>query len=148
MIRVSVTGHRELFHDSSEIESSFLKYILSFNDNIVVNTGMALGFDLLVAETCLRNNIPYNAILPFEDHLKTNELFQILKEGAKQVIIVNSGPFEIWKYFSRDKWLVDNAEHLYAYLIKQGKSGTKATVGYAVKKSIPIKYFNSKELDE
>lgn len=143
---VSVTGHRELFHEEKEIEKRFLIFIDIIKENnpekeVVVNTGMAIGFDLLVAEICLRQGIKYNAILPFENHLKTNEVFLVLKEAANKVVVVSEGLYAKYKYFVRDVWLVDNAKYLFAYLIKPGKSGTRTTVEEAIKKKVEIIYF-------
>lgn len=143
---VSVTGHRDLFHDEKEIERKFLTFINKIKEEnsdkeIVVNTGMAIGFDLLIAEICLKQGIKYNAILPFEDHLKNNEIFCLLKETANKVVVVSEGPYAKYKYFIRDVWLVDNANVLFAYLIKPGKSGTRLTVEEAIKKKKEVIYF-------
>jgi hypothetical protein len=139
---ISVTGHRKLEHSEDEITNDFVEFLERLNEPIVVNTGMALGFDLLVAEICLIKGIEYNAILPFDNHLKGNEKFEILKEGASKVIIVSPGPYEKWKYFKRDQWLVNNCSELYAYLVTEGRSGTRLTVDFAIKNSKPVTYFN------
>ena len=143
---ISVTGHRELFHEESLIEKRFLEFVdivkqSNPDSEIIVNTGMAIGFDLLVAEICLKNGIKYNAILPFKDHLKTNEIFLVLKDMANKVVIVSEGPYSKHKYYKRDVWLVDNANILFAYLIKEGKSGTRITVEEAIKKKVEVIYF-------
>lgn len=151
-IKVSVTGHRELIHSEEEITEQFLTFLekiktdSGINSKIIVNTGMALGFDLLIAEICLRKGIEYNAILPFADHLKTNELFIVLKDAAKETIIINDGPYAKWKYITRDHWLVNNCSNLFAYLVKPGGGGTRQTVDYAIKqKKVPITYFKIEE---
>lgn len=139
---ISVTGHRKLEHSEEEIKDSFLTYLTDLKEPVTVNTGMALGFDLLIAEICLCENIEYNAILPFENHLKGNEKFEILKEGALKTIIVSPGPYEKWKYYKRDQWLVNNCSELYAYLITKENSGTRLTVNFAIKNQKQVTYFN------
>lgn len=144
MYRISVTGHRELLHSEDEIKKQFIEYLVQKKEEhgeISVNTGMAIGFDLLTAEICLTQNIPYIAALPFKDHLKNNEIFNLLKQQAQQIVIVSEGGYEKWKYFKRDKWLVENCDGLYAYLIKDGKSGTRTTVEVALEMKKEITYF-------
>jgi len=150
---VSVTGHRELFHPEEDIAANFKHYLSAISDmypkkQLVVQTGMALGFDLLAAEFCLANNIPYIACLPFQSHLAGNEVFELLKSHAMQVKVISPGEYDVSKYIIRDDYLAKNCNEVYAYLVKEGKSGTKTTVNLAKKYSKMVTYFQDLAYDE
>lgn len=136
---VSVTGHRELIHSEEEISLQFNSYLdevekANPGKEVVVQTGMALGFDLLVAEMCLRRGMKYIACLPFADHLKTNPVFKILLEQAYKVVVVSDGPYAKYKYIVRDDYLAKTSQEMFAYLVKEGHSGTRTTVDIALTK--------------
>jgi hypothetical protein len=136
---VSVTGHRELIHSEEEIELQFNSYLDSVvaanpEKEVIVQTGMAIGFDLLVAEMCLKSGVKYIACLPFADHLKTNPIFKILLEQAYKVVVVSEGPYAKYKYVVRDDYLAKTSQEMFAYLVKEGHGGTRLTVDIALTK--------------
>ena len=146
---VSVTGHRELRHEEGLIKTRLKEYLMEVaaresDKELVLLTGMALGFDLLAAEVCLEQEIKYIACLPFENHLRGNQIFELLKQHAWKVVDVSQGQsFAKWLYLQRDEYMVKNSQELYAYLIDRSnkRSGTLQTVGYGIKHGKKITYF-------
>ena len=63
---MGVTGHRELGHTPEEIRERFLEMILKHKPTKVI-TGMAIGFDTIVAQVCVEFGIPFIAAVPFEN---------------------------------------------------------------------------------
>jgi hypothetical protein len=150
---ISVTGHRELFHAEDVIAAEFKKYLdcireIYPNKQLVIQTGMALGFDLSIAEFCLGNSIPYISCLPFASHLAGNEIFELLKSQARKVKVISEGEYSKEKYIIRDEYLAKSCNEMYAYLIKPGPSGTRTTVNFAKKYSKMVTYFQDLEYEE
>jgi hypothetical protein len=150
---ISVTGHRELSHDEMFVAAEFKRYIdilheIYPNKQLVVQTGMALGFDLCIAEFCLSNGIPYIACLPFASHLAGNEIFELLKSQARKVQVISEGEYSKDKYIIRDDYLAKSCGEMYAYLIKPGPSGTRTTVNFAKKYGKRVTYFQDLEYEE
>ena len=136
---VGVTGHRSLLHDTDKIIEAFLTTMNNLKADTVI-TGMAIGYDQLVAEICLAADIKYIAAVPFEGQEKmwpsmTQKRYHELLKKAYKVQIVSEGGYEAWKMHVRNEWIVDNSEALLAYF--DGKhvkgSGTAACVRYAEK---------------
>lgn len=147
---VAVTGHRTLYHPEQLIKDKLKAFLLEIKQRetgkeIVLLTGMALGFDLIAAEVCLETETKYIACLPFASHLRGNEIFELLKQHAWKTIDVSQGQSYSKKlYLERDEYMVKNSKELYAYLIdKQNKhSGTFQTVAYGRKHETRISYFS------
>lgn len=142
---IGVTGHRTLSHNNNKIIEKFLKTLESLSEIDTVLTGMAIGYDQLVAEICLAANIKYIAVVPFEGQekkwpIKTQKRYHELLKKAHEIKIVSSGKYEAWKMHARNKWIVNNSETILAYF--DGKyaknSGTSACVQYAEKQNKQI----------
>lgn len=147
---IGVTGHRKLFHKASHIKYALRKSLVYLRDNKgydKVITGMALGFDTLVAEACIDVGIPFIAYLPFENqHEKwgfhQQSTFEQLLKQAELVYLVSKGPWENWKYLERDKMIVENSDLILAYFNEdkdKGRtgSGTGFTISHAEKQGVP-----------
>lgn len=93
----------------------FLQNAKQKNSSLVVNSGMALGFDQLVCDVCLALDIPYIAVVPCDNQdAMWNDIqkkrYQALLLKAKEVVVVNPGPYEAWKMHARNKWIVDHSD--------------------------------------
>lgn len=114
-------------------------------------SGMALGFDMILAICAIRKNIPFIAAIPFAgQELKWPHSSQvlyrtILESSLCSPIIVCEGEYAPWKMHRRDEWMVDNADKVLACW-DGTKGGTGYTVEYATKINKPLIRINPKEL--
>jgi uncharacterized phage-like protein YoqJ len=146
------TGHRPptLGLDYSEQSDSLLRElskqeidkITDFSEGI---SGMATGFDMALAEAFIELRIPFIAAVPFNGMEKVwpasgQKRFNDILAKAKKVVVVCDGYNANWKYYQRDKWMVDNADKVIALWNKtfKAKSGTGITIKYALSKNKPI----------
>lgn len=134
---IGVTGHRKLDHKAEIVKTIVKNKLQQYNADCVV-TGMALGFDMLVAEVCVEENIPFVAAIPCEG--QTNSWPEDQKERYNNLLklswkrkIVCPGPFQIWKLFERNRWIVNRSTHMFSYWNGEDKGGTAATVKEAKK---------------
>lgn len=149
MINVlGVTGHRDLSHSEEEIKTELKKIFLQLNPTYVI-TGMAVGFDQIVAEVCREMKIKYIAALPFKEPEKIwapkhKKRFWNLLRSATIIKYINDGGFEKWKYLKRDEWIADKSDQLVSYLDGRKSGGTFHTVQYfqSTKKSPIINIFD------
>ena len=109
-------------------------------------TGMAMGFDIVAAERVLVHkarglDVSLVSVLPFRfQHQKYppkwRRRFEDVLLAADDAVILNEN-FIRGCYQARNKWLVDNANHLICYF--NGKpSGTAHTYKLAMKAGIDI----------
>ncbi len=140
---VGVTGNRKLIHTEHQIAEEFDRLIALYQPTSVV-TGMAVGFDQLVAERCIATNIPFTAAVPFVTQAclwpkHVQEHYLCLLDQAANVVVVTDGDYAAWKMFRRNEWIVDNSDVVLAYL-QAGDGGTKNCVDYATKIGKPVEY--------
>jgi uncharacterized phage-like protein YoqJ len=137
---LGVTGHRELQHPEEEIKKVFKEKLLELKPSLV-NTGMALGFDMLVAECCVEAGIPFRAVLAFPAmherwRALEQERFNNLIKQAKEVVSISPKFLNKYVYLKRDKWVVENSDEIVSYLDpKSVAGGTFFTVSYAKQQS-------------
>lgn len=141
---IGVTGHRTLSHSFDSIVEKFILHMNNLKGDVVI-TGMAVGFDQLVAEVCLAADIKYVAAIPFLGQEKrwpqpVQKRYHELLGKAYKTKIVTDGGYEPWKMHARNEWIVNNSEAIIAYF--DGKeikgSGTWACCQYAIKEQVPI----------
>ena len=101
-----------------------------------VNTGMATGWDMAVANACFVMNIPFHAYVPFEGQHRLwsatdQTAYRSLLDEAESIKVTSSIERRA-AYFERDKQMVDDSNHLLA-LLSPGmpNSGTALTIEYA-----------------
>lgn len=141
---IGVTGHRTIQANKKELKESISNAlntikssIVSTSENkeieIILNSGMALGFDQLVCEVCLENNIPYNAIIPHDNqdalwNENQKKHYAFLCSKANKVQNVNPGPYSIKKLHLRNSWIVKNSDEFLVYWDGLFSSGTGSTI--------------------
>lgn len=140
-IIVGVTGHRRLEHDEDRIREIFREKLHQYEAEAVV-TGMALGFDMLVAEVAAEEGIPYVAAVPCMGQTSSwskeqKERWRRLIDGAYKVKLVSPGKFEIWKLFERNRWIVKRSTLMLSYWNGLPKGGTYQCIEYAKKMERP-----------
>ena len=140
-LKVGVTGHRKLEHMNHVVERRFttiLDKLFTKHSIEEVHTGMAIGFDQLIARVCVLLDIPFVAVVPFEgqeavwpDRCKA-EYYDLLSK-AKEIDVVSEGGFANWKFIARNKRIVDRTNVLIGYLPHEKDGGTKQCMAYGCK---------------
>ena len=136
---LGVTGHRKMIHDDLTVTQA-IKTQLLFRQPETVITGVAIGYDTVVALACIDLNIPFIAAIPFEgQHLKWSTTQQItysyIISRAKEAIWTDNEGYAAWKYIKRDKWIVEHSDSILAYYDHRKEGGTFETIKYAIKQS-------------
>ncbi|MFA6049977.1 MAG: SLOG family protein [Candidatus Paceibacterota bacterium] len=139
---IGVTGHRNIIHDKEAVQK-LLKQKLSELQPASVITGMAIGFDTLVAETCLEMGIPFIAAVPCIGQERiwpagAQEHYRELIDKAQKVVIVSAGGYAAWKMHARNSWIVNNSDSMICYFDGKDKGGTAGCVKYASQKKKPL----------
>lgn len=140
---LGVSGHREIGNEVSiknaeyiRVEVEAEKIITQLNPTKIIS-GMALGFDTLIVDLCLKLNIPYIAAVPFRGQEKgwskeiQKKYFNLL-EKAQETIIICEGDYAPWKFQRRNEYIVDNCNEMLFYLL-ENKGGTFNCYNYAEK---------------
>lgn len=147
-VRLAVTGHRpdKLGGYKNEVYRRLRRLakeqLSEFEDIEYVLTGMALGWDQAIADSCVDLEIPFVACCPFMGQEKvwpagSQMHYRELLGLAKEVIYVCEGGYAGWKMLRRDEYMVDNSDHLLA-LWNGSKGGTGHTAQYALNKQHPV----------
>lgn len=134
---IGVTGHRDICHNKETLRKALKEVLLKENAGSVI-TGMAVGFDTLVAEVCIESGIPFIAAVPCLGQERVwpkavQEHYKTLLESADRIHITSSGGYAAWKMFVRNQWIVDNSSLMIAYHDGSDKGGTASCVAYALK---------------
>ena len=148
---MGVTGHRELGHTPEEIRERFLEMILKHKPTKVI-TGMAIGFDTIVAQVCVEFGIPFIAAVPFENQdsiwpQADRDIYRELLTHAAEVKLVSPGGFTNWKFLTRNEWIVDNSNILVAYM-NEKVGGTAHCYDYGVRVGLPIENLGDLQLTQ
>lgn len=113
-------------------------------------SGMAIGFDTDAALTVLslRDDMQVPGIyltcaVPFEDCYKKwrrddIETYKRILAAANSVITICKPGYEPWKMMERNKWMVDQSDHVLA-LWRGTKGGTANTIAYALDQGKPVR---------
>lgn len=143
------TGHRELERDfSPRILKKEVENLIMQEKVDTFYVGMAMGFDLIAAETVLKLKRKYDvkliACIPFYGQEKyfsdkdKKRYAEILKKCDESILI--SENYYKGCLLKRNRYMVDNADFLIAYL-KKDIGGTAYTVNYYMKnKKNPVIY--------
>jgi uncharacterized phage-like protein YoqJ len=132
---IAVTGHR-VVKTSPEKLLTLIKLKLASENPTRVLTGMAIGFDQLVALACIEENIPWTAVIPCMGQTRmwppeAKRRYRNLMKRADEIHIVTPGAFGIWKLHERNRWLVDHADLIVAYWNGLETGGTYRAIEYA-----------------
>lgn len=133
---IGVTGHRDAQQEPGELEQfARLSVARMIGQGVTeIITGMALGWDIAIAEAADEAGVPFCATIPFpaqssrwseEDQVR----YYRACDRASRVIFVGRLELTV-SYIKRDRWIVDHCEELWA-LDSGCPSGTHTTVLYA-----------------
>lgn len=117
-------------------------------------TGMAMGFDIIAAETvllfkeCYKDiNIKLVAVIPFENQASSyskdwlERYRNILLKCDEKIVLSDS--YYKGSYQRRNEYMVDNCDYVLTYFDGQS-GGTKNTINYALKKGRFVLNINDK----
>ena len=146
-ITCAVTGHRNIQDkiDTEKLKNIFIDLIEKDYKYFLI--GMAVGFDMLCFEILYNlkkeHDIKLIACVPCENQSKNysiqeKEKYDNFLSVADEVILISKN-YTKYCMFMRNKFMVDNASALVAYL-REDRGGTKNTVEYAKKSNINIIY--------
>ena len=117
-------------------------------------SGMAMGFDIIAAETILlfkelyRDiNIRLVAVIPFENQADSYSeewysRYQNILDSCDEKIVLSNKYFK-GSYQKRNEYMVDNCDYVLTYFDGQS-GGTKNTINYALKKGRFVLNINDK----
>jgi len=145
---LALTGHRELPSDFDKNKLCDRLEVLIGEGYDYFLCGMAQGFDLKALE-CLvflsrKYRLTIEACIPFEGQEKKfskedQKLYRQLLEFCNRKTVLCEG-FRRGCFLLRDRYMVDSADGVFAYCVKQ-TGGTAYTVEYAKRKNVPVCYF-------
>ena len=139
---IAVTGHRPQHMDLRPSEyakfEEFAVLCLTEIQPSKIITGMALGWDTVIAKACVRKRIPFIAALPCRGQElvwsgSAQHTYWELVHKAEEIVWVTDGPYDDRCMKLRDEWMVDHCESVLA-LFSGKPGGTAHTVAYAWKK--------------
>lgn len=144
---LAVTGHRpdKLGGYGPAAQYNLLLFALDYLREAAPNeviTGMALGWDLAVADAAAELAIPFTAAVPFTEQERPwtpdqQVRYRDLLRRAARVHYPDPGPYALWKYQARNVWMVDSCDRLGA-LWNGTSGGTKNCVEYAARVGRPV----------
>lgn len=133
---IGVTGHRDAGQKPGELES-FARLFVARAIRVGVSeiiTGMALGWDIAVAEACDWAGVPFVAAIPFPTQAARWSVADATRyyeacDLASKTVFVGTVPGSR-AYIKRDRWIVDHSDELWS-LNSGRRSGSNTTVLYA-----------------
>lgn len=144
---LAATGHRpdKLGGYSIEVQAGLgmlaFKHIAELEPEEIIS-GMALGWDMAVAEAALISDVPLICAVPFESQdwvwpKESQMMYRAILARAKQVEIISDGGYAPWKMSLRNKWMVNRADHMLA-MWNGSSGGTANCIRDANKRQLPI----------
>ena len=99
-------------------------------------SGMAIGWDVAVAEACVLCGVPFVAAVPFEgQELRWPEASQArylyLLRRAEHIHVVSLNGYSNAAFHARNRWMVDQCEAVVALWDGSPTGGTANCVAYA-----------------
>lgn len=116
-----------------------------------IKSGMAVGFDTMLARIAVKHSIPFDAYVPCENQDRLwpeearREYRELLKKAAT-VRMIRTGPYSALKMKLRDEALVDDCDTLLA-CFDGSAGGTAGTVAYALSVQRVIYRLNPRTLE-
>lgn len=136
---LTVVQKERWYANGTAIAFSYLRY----RKPSAVISGMALGWDQMLAQAALDAGIPLTAAVPFEgqDSLWPHSdqvRYAKLLGRAHEVVVVSPGDYSAWKMQVRNVWMVDRCDRLVALFDGVSPGGTRNCVNFATRKRAPV----------
>ena len=140
MTIIAATGHRpnKLGGYGGEAEQKLIDFaaaVLQQHQPSTIISGMAIGWDMAVAQAAVRLGIPFHAYIPFNgQELKwpdsTRLYYRALMRHAQHIVVCSDGGFTKEVMQKRNVAMVDNCDELVA-LWNGSSGGTANCLSYA-----------------
>lgn len=153
------TGHRPSKIGGYILPNPTYNYICQQAEKILLQekpdkviSGMALGFDMWLANIAIKLGIPFIAAVPFMGQdskwpFESRKIYKILLAKAAEVVIVSEGEYSAKKLQIRNEWIVDHCNLLLACYNNDETGGTANCVKYAEKIGREICIINPKIIE-
>lgn len=163
IMKLAVTGHRpnklggygeQAFY---KLVCIFLEYldenfdtmntpIANTNPELIVYTGMALGWDQAVAHACICRDVPFIACIPFKGQdrmwpISSQTRYNNYLTYAKEIVVVSEGEYSAHKMQVRNEYMVDRCDTLIS-MYDGTSGGTANCINYALDKVKIVNLFN------
>lgn len=146
---IAGTGHRpnKLGGYGAEVQQKLIDFaaaVLPQHQPSTVITGMALGWDMALAQAAVRLGIPFHAYIPFNGQElmwpeSTRLYYRALMRQAQHIVVCSTGGFTKEAMQVRNVAMVDNCDELVA-LWNGSSGGTANCLRYA--QSLHKRYTN------
>lgn len=141
-MKCAFTGHRQFDGDfDGQLFERSLENLIAYYGADTFYDGMAKGFDLFAAQKIIDLKEKYNvklvACIPFGGQIDTmcaddRAIYERVLEGCDDIKVLSPQYYPGCMY-ARNRYMVDNADVVYAYFHGGSKGGTYYTVNYAKK---------------
>lgn len=106
------------------------------SDRFSVISGMALGWDMALAQACRNGYYKWTAAIPFKGQEAkwpsiSRAAYEFLLDDADVVHIVSEGGYAPWKMWTRNVWMVDHSDKVVALYNGEPRGGTAGCIHYA-----------------
>lgn len=138
---IAGTGHRPDKLGGYDIESTmrvidFATKIMGEQKPSGVITGMAIGWDMAIAQAAINLGIPFNAYVPFEGQelkwpMSTRLYYKVLLSKATNIHICSTGGYSKASMQLRNQKMVDDCD-VVAALWNGSPGGTQNCLAYAM----------------
>ncbi len=135
------TGHRPDKLGGYDIQPTmrvidFATRMMTREDPSQIITGMAIGWDMALAQAAINLNIPYHAYVPFEGQelkwpMSTRLYYKVLLNKAEHVKICSTGGYSKASMQLRNQQMVDDCD-VVAALWNGSPGGTQNCLSYAI----------------
>jgi uncharacterized phage-like protein YoqJ len=137
---LGVSGHRALYsfpNSTRGVVRDKSRAIIEELAPKTVFTGLALGYDTVIADLCIEMRIPFVGAVPFrgqEEYWSAHDRkhYNDLLAKAERVEVISRSGWANWKFQVRNQWLVDNSDMM-LFFYSGAASGTKNAFDYANK---------------
>lgn len=148
MTVLSGTGHRppKLGGYTKEAEDARVNFAIwalrKYKPDMIL-TGMALGWDMALAEAALLSDIPFAAYIPFEGQermwpAKSQTLYRNLRARAAYEKIISKEGYSSAAMAFRNGALVEDADKMLALWDGKPDGGTAQCIGQAKTHKVPV----------
>ena len=124
-IVLGVSGHRYLGNIYTTRQQVDIN-VKRLNTDVIIS-GMAEGFNLLVAEYAVEEDIPLWAVIPWRGHsVNDKATYNRIKKAANRITYISDGDSFPGKqiYHECNLFIVDNCTHMMIYLDSRQEGGT------------------------
>ncbi len=141
---LGVTGHRpQKLHGSiMDLYQITKGYLRDINPDMV-NIGMAIGFDTIVAKACINLGLDYTAYIPFVGQEekwtdRQKETYLHICRFAAKTKIISPGSYSAKKMMIRNLAIVDNSTEILACWDGDKVGGTWNAIQAAQEVNLPV----------